>query len=50
MNAGTHPVSAPTRGRYSIAVRLAHWLTVLAIVAAYVLVELGEDDDRGICG
>ncbi|MGA0586561.1 cytochrome b [Dyella sp. KRB-257] len=35
------------RSRYSITVRLAHWLTVLAIVAAYLLVELDEDDERG---
>ena len=47
MSVGAHIVTAPTRSRYSIAVRLAHWLTVLAIVAAYLLVELGEDDDGG---
>ena len=33
--------------RYSATVRWAHWLTVLAIVAAYLLVELGEDDEHG---
>ena len=40
-------MSLPSRSRYSTVVRLAHWLTVLAIVAAYVLVELGDDDERG---
>jgi len=29
---------------YPALVRIAHWLTVLAIVAAYLLVEFGDDD------
>ncbi|MFC5437518.1 cytochrome b [Rhodanobacter umsongensis] len=31
--------------RYSALVRWTHWLTVLAIVAAYLLVDLGDDED-----
>ncbi|HEU4671048.1 MAG TPA: cytochrome b [Dyella sp.] len=38
---------ASGNGRYSATVRWAHWLTVLAVVAAYLLVELGDDEDRG---
>ena len=38
---------AHATSRYSVAVRFAHWLTVLAIVAAYLLVELGEDEGHG---
>jgi cytochrome b561 len=30
--------------RYSLLARYAHWLTVLAIVVAYVLVDLGDDE------
>jgi cytochrome b561 len=30
--------------RYGIVVRYAHWLTVLAVVLAYVLVDLGDDE------
>jgi len=37
---------APAR-RYSPIVRWAHWLTVLAVLAAYLLVELGDDEDHG---
>lgn len=33
--------------RYPTLVRAAHWLTVLAVAAAYLLVEFGEDDDAG---
>lgn len=35
---------APTR--YSVLVRAAHWLTVLAIAAAYLLVEVGDEGER----
>ncbi|AND68844.1 hypothetical protein ATSB10_13900 [Dyella thiooxydans] len=38
---------APSRNRYSATVRWAHWLTVLAVVAAYLLVEVGDDEDHG---
>ena len=31
---------APARNRYSATVRWAHWLTVLAVVAAYLLVRM----------
>ena len=33
--------------RYPALLRAAHWLTVLAVLAAYLLVELGEDDEGG---
>jgi superoxide oxidase len=33
--------------RYNATIRITHWLTVLAIVAAYVLVDLGDDEDAG---
>lgn len=33
--------------RYPALVRAAHWLTVLAVLAAYLLVEFGEDDEAG---
>lgn len=32
--------------RYSGTVRWIHWLTVLAIVAAYLFVDLGDDEDN----
>lgn len=35
----------PARTRYSPTLRLAHWLTVVAVAAAYLLVELGGDDE-----
>jgi hypothetical protein len=31
-----------------IEARYAHWLTVLAIVVAYVMVDLGDDEGSGI--
>lgn len=31
--------------RYNAVVRWTHWLTVLAIVAAYLLVDLGDDEE-----
>lgn len=36
-----------TSDRYNAVVRTTHWLTVLAIVAAYLLVDLGDDEDAG---
>ena len=33
--------------RYPALVRVAHWLTVLAVAAAYVLVEFGDDEAGG---
>ncbi|MBU6247351.1 MAG: cytochrome b/b6 domain-containing protein [Xanthomonadaceae bacterium] len=38
---------AAPRQRYAATVRWAHWLTVLAVAAAYLLVELGDDDEHG---
>lgn len=40
----TAPASA---ARYPALMRIAHWLTVLAILAAYLLVEFGEDEENG---
>lgn len=34
--------------RYSILARWTHWLTVLAVVAAYVFVNLGDDEASAI--
>jgi superoxide oxidase len=34
----------PKAGRYSWVLRYVHWLTVLAVVVAYVLVDLGDDE------
>lgn len=39
--------AAARTSRYSATVRWAHWLTVLAVAAAYLLVELGDDDEHG---
>lgn len=39
--------AAARNSRYSATVRWAHWLTVLAVAAAYLLVELGDDDEHG---
>lgn len=36
--------------RYPATVRIAHWLTVLAILAAYLVIELGEDEGNGGAG
>ena len=39
------------RIRYPAAVRFVHWLTVLAVAAAYLLAEFGDDDEaRGAGG
>ncbi|HEV2623104.1 MAG TPA: cytochrome b/b6 domain-containing protein [Frateuria sp.] len=38
------PARVATRSRYPALVRAAHWLTVLAVFAAYLLVEFGGED------
>lgn len=38
---------ANTSSRYSTAIRVLHWLTVLAIVAAYALIELRVNFPKG---
>lgn len=45
-----HAASGTAPARYPALVRAAHWLTVLAIAAAYLLVELGEDEAAGGAG
>lgn len=43
-----HDLGSKPTGRYPAIVRAAHWLTVLAVVAAYALIQFtGEDDEAG---